>query len=74
MVDWNKDLSFGRKNEPADEPETVEETQSLPPVEVPEPVTEPVAVEPEPVTEVASEPEPSLFRRRRPRTSPRRAR
>ena len=59
MVDWNKDLSFGRKNEPADEPETVEETQSLPPVEVPEPVTEPVAVEPEPVTEVASEPEPS---------------
>ena len=28
MVDWNKEINFGRKKEPAEEPEAVEETQS----------------------------------------------
>ena len=44
MVDWNKEISFGRKKEGAEEPEAVEETQSLEPVELPEPEAEPVAV------------------------------
>jgi type IV pilus assembly protein PilM len=56
MVDWNKEISFGRKNEPAEEPEAVEETQSLEPVEPPEP--EPVTVDAEPQLEPAAELEP----------------
>src|SRR3954451_13410110 len=57
MVDWNKEISFGRKKEDAEEPEAVEETQSLEPVELPEPEAETVAVEPQPVV-VDAEPEP----------------
>ena len=59
MVDWNKEISFGRKNEPAEEPEAVEETQSLEPVELPEP--EPVVdagPQPEPAAELEPEPIP----------------
>ncbi len=57
MVDWNKEIKFGRKNERAEEPEAVEETQPLEPVDLPEPDPEPVAeVEPEPVVEVEPEP------------------
>jgi type IV pilus assembly protein PilM len=63
MVDWNKEISFGRKKEGAEEPEAVEETQSLEPVELPEPdavEAEPVLVdaEPEPAAEVEPEPIP----------------
>jgi type IV pilus assembly protein PilM len=61
MVDWNKDLSFGRNKEPAEEPEAVEETQSPEPVEVPEPTAEPVVgveLPPRPVADVEPEPEP----------------
>jgi type IV pilus assembly protein PilM len=54
MVDWNKEISFGRKNEPAEE--GLEETHSLEPVELPEP--EPVAVEPEPVFDPVAEDKP----------------
>ena len=49
MVDWNKEISFGRKKERAEEPEVAEETQSPEPVELPEPEVDPVAAEPEPV-------------------------
>ena len=59
MVDWNKDLSFGRKNEHADEPEAVEETQSLEPVELPEPEAETVTPEPVADVEPAHAPEPA---------------
>jgi len=60
MVDWNKDLSFGRNKEPAEEPEAVEETQSPEPVEVPEPTAEAVVgveLPPQPVADVEPEPE-----------------
>jgi type IV pilus assembly protein PilM len=61
MVDWNKDLSFGRNKEPAEEPEAVEETLSPESVEVPEPTAEPVVgveLPPQPVADVEPEPEP----------------
>jgi hypothetical protein len=56
VVDWNKEISFGRKKD-ADEPEALEETQPQEPVELPavEPEPEPAAVE----AEVAPEPEPA---------------
>jgi type IV pilus assembly protein PilM len=57
MVDWNKEINFGRKKERAEEPEAVEETQSAEPVELPEPEAETIAAEPEPVV-VDAEPQP----------------
>jgi type IV pilus assembly protein PilM len=73
VVDWNKEISFGRKKDRAEEPEALDETQSLEPVELPDPEPElvvepdpdpdsdpdpePVAVDPEPLAEIAPEPE-----------------
>jgi type IV pilus assembly protein PilM len=54
VVDWNKEISFGRKQKDAEEPESLEEP--LEPVESPEPSPEP---EREPAAEVESEPEPA---------------
>ncbi len=60
MVDWNKEIKFGRKKERAEEPEAVEETQPLEPVELPElePEPEPVAVEHEHEPDPDSDPDP----------------
>jgi type IV pilus assembly protein PilM len=60
MVDWNKEISFGRKKERDEEPEAIEETQSFEPVVLPEPEAEevPVEVEPQPEPRVEVEPEP----------------
>jgi type IV pilus assembly protein PilM len=59
VVDWNREISFGRKKD-AHEPEALEETQPREPVELPavEPEPEPAAAEPELEAEVAPEPEP----------------
>src|SRR5215210_9300234 len=60
MVDWNKEISFGRKKERDEEPEASEETQSLGPVVLPGPEGEQLPVEPDsqPEPPVEVEPEP----------------
>ena len=69
MVDWNKEISFGRKKEGDEEPEALEEMEVEPvepepvPAPAPEPEPQPVPVPPveledEPVSEVAPEPTP----------------
>ena len=67
MVDWNKEISFGRKKEGDEEPEALEEMEVEPvepapaPAPTPEPTSAPVPpveLEDEPVSEVAPEPTP----------------
>jgi type IV pilus assembly protein PilM len=56
MVDWNQEISFGRKKERDEEAEAIEETQSFEPVVLPEPEAEQVPVEPEPQPQPQPEP------------------
>jgi type IV pilus assembly protein PilM len=70
MVDWNKEISFGRKKEPAEEPEALEDTQPLDvELRAPEPEAEPEA-EPEPVAEAEPEPEPEPEPEQAPEVAP----
>ncbi|MDQ2909865.1 MAG: type IV pilus assembly protein PilM [Actinomycetota bacterium] len=69
MVDWNKEIKFGRKEERAEEPEALDETQPLEPVEPPSPEPEAVELEPEDKAEKSSllKKEISLSFRRKPK-------
>ena len=69
MVDWNKEISFGRNKERDDEPGELEELEVEPVAHEPEPVPAPALVS-EPPAELEDEPPPEVNPEPKPESEP----